>query len=236
MSRAQNHPLTLAIDIGGTGIKMMVLDIKGSPVTKYFREPTPIPATFEAVSQKVVNMISTLMSQFDRISVGFPGVVRNGMIKTAPNMHPSWIGIDFQRHLQDLTHVPTRVANDADVQGYGDISDRGVELVITLGTGMGSALFVEGKLVPNLELGHHPFLNNKTYEEFLGKDAFENDGVEKWNEALKQAIFFWELTFNYDTLYLGGGLAHHINITLPNSVKIGENIQGVLGGMKLWEN
>jgi polyphosphate glucokinase len=134
-----------------------------------------------------------------------------------------------------MTSHPARVANDADVQGFGDISGKGVELVITLGTGLGSALFLNGKLVPNLELAHHPFRNNQTYEALLGKVALQKNGVAKWRANLKRAILLWQQTFNYDILYLGGGYAKKINFKLPNYVKISDNIEGILGGIKLWE-
>lgn len=226
---------TLAIDVGGTAIKMMVIDSKGKPLTKYRVESTPRPATVKSVLFVIHAMIQNLNCHFDRVSSGFPGVVQNGVIKTAPNMHPSWIGINYQYELQHLTHRPARVGNDADVQGYGDVSGHGVELVITLGTGMGSALFLNGKLVPNLELAHHPFKNNKTYEQILGKAALIKNGVTAWRKNLKQAMVLWQQTFNYDKLYLGGGYAHKINFELPASAKLSDNVEGVLGGIKLWE-
>ena len=226
---------TLAIDIGGTAIKMMVIDAKGLPLTKYMRELTPHHATVNAVCRLIDNMIQRIPVQFDRVSAGFPGVVQNGIIGTAHHLHPSWIGINFQKKLQDITGKPARIANDADVQGFGDVSGNGVELVITLGTGVGSALFLNGKLVPNLELGHHPFHDNLTYEDWLGKAALQKHGVKRWRENLKKAILLWQQTFNYDKLYLGGGYAHKINFKLPPSAKISDNIEGILGGIKLWQ-
>lgn len=234
-TKKTKSPTTLSIDIGGTAIKMMVLNSKGSPLTKYIRKSTPKPATVSAVCQLIGKMIQALNVKFDRVSSGFPGVVQHGVIMTAVNMDASWIGFDFQKELQSITGVAARVANDADVQGLGDVSGHGVELVITLGTGVGSALFLNGQLVPNLELGHHPFQNNKTYEDCLGKAALQKHGLHKWRKNLKAAITLWQQTFNYEKLYLGGGNAHKINFKLPASVKISDNIEGVLGGIKLWE-
>jgi polyphosphate glucokinase len=110
-------PSTLSIDIGGTGIKMMVVDPRGRPLTGYIRELTPHPATMIAVCHLLSQMIQRLNVKFDRVSAGFPGVIKNGVITTAVNMHPSWIGINFQKKLQHMTDHPARVANDADIQG-----------------------------------------------------------------------------------------------------------------------
>lgn len=233
--KREKTPTTLAIDIGGTAIKLMVIDAKGAPLTEYLIEKTPQPATVKAVCHLLLQMIARLALPFDRISAGFPGVIKNGIIFTAVNMHPSWIGINFERELQRLTRRKARVANDADVQGYGTVSGHGVELVITLGTGLGSALFLDGKLIPNLELGHHPFSDNQTYEQKLGKAALERDGLQIWQANLKKAIPLWLQTFNCDRLYLGGGFAHKINFELPSGVILSNNVEGVLGGLKLWE-
>ena len=230
----KSGPLTLSIDIGGTSIKMMILDSKGKSKTAYMRELTPQPATHKKLLALIDTMIKREPISFDRVSAGFPGVVENGVVKTAAHLHSSWVGKNLQKDLQSLTGKPARVANDADVQGEGDIIGKGVELVITLGTGMGSALFIDGKLVPNLQLGHHPFLEGKIYEDFLAKTAFEKNGKRRWNADLKKAIALWDKTFNYEHLYLGGGNAANITFTLPKNVKISNNIEGILGGIKLW--
>ncbi len=181
-------------------------------------------------------MIQSLTVNFDRVSAGYPGVVMRGVVKTASNLDASWIDVNLQQKLEEISGKPVRVANDADVQGLGDISAKGLELVITLGTGVGSALFYNGKLIPNLELGHQPFMDNLSYEELLSKEYFETQGELKWRMNLKRAIQMWSMIFNYDMLYLGGGFAHIVKFELPENVKICENIKGVLGGIKLWEN
>jgi polyphosphate glucokinase len=233
-SKETSALFTLAIDIGGTGIKMMVLDKQGNPQTAYKIEPTPHPATHEKLLALLETMIKQETVNFDRVSAGFPGVILDGVVKTAHNLDPSWVGKNLQKDLALITGKPVRVANDADVQGEGDICGKGVELVITLGTGVGSALFINGELVPNLQLAHHPFIDNKTYEDILGKAAFEAHGEVVWNNYLKQAMTLWEQTFNYQHLYLGGGFSGKISFLLPENVKISSNIEGVLGGIKLW--
>ena len=171
---------------------------------------------------------------FDRVSVGFPGVVRHGVTVTAPNLAQSWKGFDLAKALSKKVGKPVKVANDADVQGFGAIAGRGVELVVTLGTGFGSALFVDGTLVPNLEVAHHPFKRNRTYEDLLGIEALKKVGNKKWNNRLKRAIASLEQLFNYDSLYLGGGNAKRITFKLPRNAKVVENIAGLLGGIALW--
>lgn len=229
------RPLTLSVDIGGTGIKMMVLDANGKPITERIREETPHPATKNAVLKVIYKMISA-HSDFDRISVGFPGVVVHGVVKTAPNLDFSWEGCNLEKLLITKTQKPARVINDAGVQGYGDIKGQGVELVITLGTGMGCSLFVNGTYVPNLELAHHPFHKDKTYEEFLGNHALKKQGKKKWNKHVKQAFELMQRIFNFDTLYVGGGNAKNISFKLPKNIKLCDNTAGILGGIKLWEH
>jgi polyphosphate glucokinase len=230
---SSNAPQTLAVDIGGSGIKVMVLDDIGNPLTDRDRVETPSPAS----PQPILTAVSQLAAgkTFDRVSVGFPGVVKRGVIMTAANLDSSCIGFNLESALvQELGH-PVRVINDADMQGLGAVAGVGVELVITLGTGVGSALFLNGQLVPNLELGHHPFRKGETYEEQLGRAALDSVGKKKWNERLEKAIATLEYFFNYDTLYIGGGNAKHVAIGLPANVKIVPNVSGLLGGIALWK-
>ena len=226
---------TLAIDIGGTGIKALILSATGKPLTERSRVKTPRPATPQAVINAIVEMAKQ-QGEFDRVSVGFPGVVRRGVTVTAPNLNGKWGGFHLADALSKKLGVPVRVANDADVQGFGVIAGHGVELVVTLGTGFGSGLFLDGKLVPNLELGHHPFQKDKTYEELLGDAVRKKIGMKKWNKRLVRAIQTLDLVFNYDRLYIGGGNAERITVKLPSNVKIVSNVAGLLGGLALWRD
>lgn len=232
MNESNKSVRTLAVDIGGSGIKVMVLDETGNPLSDRSRLKTPQPAK----PQPVIATIVTLAQEqtYDRVAVGFPGVVQHGIVKTAVNLDPDWLGFDLAATLAEKLAHPVRAANDADIQGFGAISGSGVELVITLGTGFGSALFVDGKLVPNLEMGHHPFRKKETYEEQLGRAALEAEGKKKWNSRLSKAIAHLEHLFNYDTLYIGGGEAKNIDFDLPANAQIVPNITGLLGGIKLW--
>jgi len=225
--------LTLAIDVGGSGIKSMVLKVDGSAHTKNIRVETPRPAKPPAVIAAIANLAQT-QGAFDRVSVGFPGVVRQGITKGAINLDPDWDNFDLGTVLSNQLGKPVRIANDADVQGLAAIAGTGTELVITLGTGFGSALFIDGKLVPNLELGQHQYRSGNTYEDRLGQRAFEKVGQKVWNQRLNKAIGAIAYLFNYDYLYIGGGNAKKVTTKLPANVKIVPNILGLIGGLALW--
>jgi polyphosphate glucokinase len=231
-----NGKRTLAIDIGGTGLKALILSISGEPLTERARVITPQPAHPEAVLERLWMLIEPL-GEFDRVSVGFPGVVVEGVIATAPNLGTKeWQGFDLAGAIADRTQRPARVLNDAGVQGYGVIEGRGTEMILTLGTGMGCALYSDGKYVPNLELAHHPFKKGKTYEEYIGKKALEKIGKRKWNKRVQQVIEQVLPIFNPRKLYLGGGNAKKIKFELPENVVRTENVAGLLGGIALWHD
>jgi polyphosphate glucokinase len=226
-------PRTLSIDIGGTGLKALILDARGAPLTDRARVPTPRPATPKALLGAIEKLIAPLM-RYDRISAGFPGVVIHGVTKTAPNLHPSWVGFPLARTLARRLRKPARVLNDAGVQGFGVIEGKGLELVLTLGTGLGSALFYEGVYIPNLELAHHPFRRGDTYEDYLGLRALRAVGKKKWNKRVARALEQIEPIWNPRRIYLGGGNARHLRIALPPHVRITPNAAGLLGGIALW--
>lgn len=226
---------TLSIDIGGSGTKVMVLDEAGNPLTERARVDTPNPATPERILDAILGLVST-QGEFDRVSVGYPGVVRAGVVETAANLDSTWVGFNLGQALTEKLEKPVRVANDADIQGLGAIRGHGVELMVTLGTGFGSALFINGRLVPNLELAHHPFRKGQTYEEQLGRAALEEAGKKRWNRRLEKAIAELEHLFNYDALYIGGGEAKKVSLNLPPNATIVPNILGLVGGIALWRD
>jgi len=213
----------------------MIVSPNGKPLTKRARVKTPRPATPAALLKTIVALVKQ-QGKFARVSVGFPGVVRRDVTVTAPNLDGNWRNFKLAETLSKKLGKPVRVANDADVQGFGAIAGQGVELVITMGTGMGSALFVDGRLVPNLEMAHHPFQRGRTYEELLGDKARKKIGKKKWNRRLVRAIRTLDHLFNYDHLYIGGGNAKKISVKLPANAKIVENVAGLLGGIALWRD
>lgn len=230
---SQSHTTTLSIDVGGSGIKGMVLGADGQPLNERIREETPRPAGPETVLATIVEVASR-QPKYDRISIGFPGVVKLGVVRTAPNLDGDWNGVPLADEIARRAGAPCRAANDADVQGYGAIEGSGVEMVLTLGTGLGSSIFTNGHLVPNLELGHHPFTKGKTYEEMLGQAARKRSGTKKWNKRVRQAIEQIMPIWNPRRLYLGGGNARKLTIELPDNVVRVPNVAGILGGVRLW--
>lgn len=223
---------TLAVDIGASGIKALIMDESGRPLTVHDRIKTPFPSTPVAVL-RVIRRLAKKQGRFDRVAVGFPGVVRNGSIETESNLDRKWRGFRLAEKLEAKLGKPVRVANDADMHGFGAISGRGVELVITLGTGFGSALFLNGNLVPNLEIALYP-QDGKNYGQRLGNAARKKVGNRKWNIRLSHAIDALLRVFNYDHLYIGGGNSKKVTLKLPPGVTIVPNVTGLLGGIELW--
>jgi polyphosphate glucokinase len=227
---------TLAIDIGGTGIKAALLDPSGQMISDRRRLPTPPkPVSPEALIAALDEAIAEL-GAFDRVSVGFPGYVRDGHIVTAPHLGTeSLAGFDLQTELARHWGKPVRVLNDADVQGYGAIRGRGIEMVLTLGTGAGTALFRDGELMPHLELAHHPIRGKKTYDEYVGKAARDRKGRKAWNRRVLRVITVLREVVRFDHLYIGGGNAADLDLPLPPDVTIVPNTDGLTGGIRLWE-
>jgi len=128
------------------------------------------------------------------------------------------------------------VANDADVQGLAVIAGKGVEMVITLGTGFGTGLYLDGRLGPHLELSHHPFRKGETYDEQLGNAARKDVGKKQWNKRVKKAIDNLRALTNFDHLYIGGGNAKKIDFELDPDVTIVSNEAGIRGGVALWQD
>jgi polyphosphate glucokinase len=224
----------LAIDIGGTGLKAAILNGDGEMMTERIRVVTPHPVTPDGLVEALTKLIEPL-GAFDYVSVGFPGVVRNGKIITAPNLGTDVMkGFDLAAALQARLGKPVRVINDADMQGYGAIEGNGLEMVITLGTGFGSALFMDGHLAPHLEIAHLPFRKDKDYDQQVGDKARKKIGKRAWNRRVEHAISTLRVLTNFDRLYIGGGNASKINFKLDPDVTIISNECGIRGGAWLW--
>lgn len=225
----------LAIDVGGTGIKASVLDAEGNMLTDRVRVKTPHPCTSDDLLAEIVKLVGMLQgAAFNRISVGFPGVVRRGTILTAANLGPQLRGFALADALSQHFNHPCRVINDADMQGLAVVHGHGVELVITLGTGLGSALFSEGQLAPHLELAHHPFRKGETYEEQIGNLALKQAGPKKWNRRVGLAIETLRALTTFDHLFIGGGNAQLVDFKLDGDTEIIDNANGIKGGAWLW--
>lgn len=224
----------LSIDIGGSRIKAILLDAQGNTLVEYKRLDTPAPST----PQNVVRAIGVLAQGFPgftHVSVGFPGYVKKGIVQTAPNLGTGyWRGTDLSGELSRLLGSPVRVVNDADLQGLGIAKGNGLEMVVTLGTGFGTAVLIDGVLLPHLELAHHPFSKDREYDEYIGNRGFLEAGAEKWNKRLQKVINTLITVFNYDHLYISGGNAKRISFTLHNNITLATNMDGIKGGAKLW--
>jgi polyphosphate glucokinase len=198
------------------------------------RIDTPRPATPDAVVVTAVE-VARRLGEFDRIACGFPGVVEDGIVRTAPNLDGAWGGYRLADDLTLRLGKPARVANDADVQGLAVVEGNGVEMVLTLGTGMGSGLYIDGKCVWNLELAHHTYDGEVSYEDRVDDSQRKALGNKKWRRRVKAVVEHIQPVFNPRRIYLGGGNAARLDpAELPGNVTIVDNKAGILGGLKLW--
>jgi len=176
------------------------------------------------------------LGRFDRVSIGFPGVVRVGCVLTAPNLGTEdWRRFPLAGELARHFGKPARMLNDASIQGLGVIGGRGVECVLTMGTGMGFALFEDGRLGPHLEMSQHPVTGDKTYDEYVGHATLQKIGAKHWNKRMRKVIGSMQRLTAYDMLYIGGGNARLITPPLPEPVKLVSNEAGITGGVRLWD-
>jgi polyphosphate glucokinase len=232
---AKRGKLTLAIDVGGTRLKAGLLDQAGDMVAGPNRVDTPQNPFPQVVVDALVELAAPL-GHFDRISVGFPGVVRRGQVLTAPNLGtPEWRHFPLAASLTDKLGKPARMLNDAEVQGLGVISGKGLECVLTLGTGMGFGLFQDGRPAPHLELSQHPIHKGKTYDQFIGVVAFREVGHKRWNRRLRRVLAGVTTLVGFDTLYIGGGNAKHVDLELASNIHLVSNEAGITGGVRLWD-
>jgi polyphosphate glucokinase len=225
-----------------------VLDAAGRLIADRVRVPTTYPCPPDSLVATLAVLVAPLPA-FDRVSIGFPGVVRKGVVLTAPHfvtrsgpgspvvgkLLAAWTGFDLAGAMTTRLGRPVRVANDADLQGLEVVSGSGLEFVVTLGTGVGTALLLDGKLAPHLELAHHPFRKGETYNEQIGEAALRKIGAKRWRKRTEEALANFQCLLNYDRLYVGGGNARVLAGHVDPSVTIVDNIAGILGGIRLWE-
>ena len=204
---------------------MLLSDLR-RPLRRRVRRETPPSGKPSAVMDVVIE-VAKRFEPFDRVAVGFPGVIIDGIVKQAPNLSPEWQNFNIGEALRSTLKKPVRVANDADVQGFGAIAGKGVELVVTLGTGVGTSLFVDGRLVPNLEMGRNKLRNA----------ALQRIGKKRWNKRLGSFIAKLEGIFHFHRLYIGGGNSASVDVSkLPPNVTVVSNLNGLIGGLALWRD
>ncbi|MEO7174495.1 MAG: polyphosphate--glucose phosphotransferase [Saprospiraceae bacterium] len=234
----------LGIDIGGTGIKGGVVDTDtGQLLTERVKVLTPVPSTPKSVA-KVVNDIAAKFDFKGPIGLGFPAIIRKGIVCSASNIDHSWIGTNSETLFTEETGQPCFVANDADVAGfaemaYGEVpSSEGVVLFLTIGTGIGSALFIDGKLVPNSEMGHLYWTNGEIAEKYISNKVRKAEGMswELFGKRLNRYLLHIEKLFSPELIIIGGGISKDFGefksqLTLPVKVipAILQNSAGVIG-------
>jgi len=224
----------LTIDIGGTGLKAAVVDRKGDLVSVYRRVPTPHPCP-PALLVKTLAALVAPFKGYDAVSIGFPGVVRGTRVVTAPHLGTElYAGFDLAGKLSKTLRKPVRLVNDADLQGMAVVKGKGLELVVTFGTGFGSALFRDGELMPHLEIAHMPARRKKTFDDYLGDKERKKIGNKRWNRRVEQMLPLLYTLLHYDRLYIGGGNAKRLAFALPRNARTVPNIAGIKGGAGPW--
>ena len=243
---------TLTVDCGGTGIKASVLDQAGRVLIDFPYLKTPYPLS----PIKLIGIIQDFVHadpRITRVTVGLPGMIRNGKVVVIPhyinnngprsavdpNLKKTWYGFDMQSLLHKRLKLPTLVLNDAEVHAAAVIEGKGLETVLTFGTGLGSAIFSDGHLAPHLEISHATIRYGKSIDAWIGEQSRRRMGNQLWSRRVKSLIQELYPMIIWDKLYIGGGNAQRISKSALKSfdykVKIIPNSAGVTGGVKAWE-
>jgi polyphosphate glucokinase len=224
----------LAFDIGGAGLKAAIVGPTGKFLSDKLRVETPHPCPPKLMVKLLTGMVTPL-GKFDAITIGFPGYVKNGVVHTAPNLGTGdWAGFALEKALAKALGKPARLRNDADVQGLGAIKGKGLELVVTLGTGFGTAWFEDGDLLPHLEFAHVPMHHRHDFDAYIGEVQRKQISATKWNRRVQASLEILRVVFNYDHLYIGGGNARRIRFKLPDNASIISNDDGMIGAAFVW--
>ncbi|QGZ59089.1 ROK family protein [Paraburkholderia acidiphila] len=228
----------LAIDIGGTGLKAAIVDANGAMRTERIRVATPHPCPPALLVDTLATLVEPLLKQYPstHVSIGFPGFVRNNHVLTAPHLGPDgWNDVPLAQMLGERLGITSvRMINDAEMQGLAAIEGQGLEFVMTLGTGVGTAMLRDGELMPHLELAHHPVSKKRAYDEYIGDAARKKAGSKRWNARVEKIIGILDSLVHYDKLWIGGGNAARLTFDLPPNVATVSNERGIEGGARLW--
>lgn len=211
----------LVVDIGGTNIKVAMAD----------RGPFKAPSGPTLTPAGLIQAVRTLTESWDYecISIGYPGPVVNGRIVSEPhNLGEGWVGFDFERAFER----PVKLVNDAVLQAVGSYRG-GRMLFLGLGTGLGSALILNGSIEP-MELGHLPYKKGRTYEDYLGRAGLLRRGKKRWRKAVADVTERLRAALQVDDVVLGGGNAKLLK-TLPAGARLGANANAIIGGTELWK-
>lgn len=224
----------LCIDVGGTGLKAAVISPRGKYLVKRVRVKTPRHRKPKQIVKALADLAAPL-GAFDHVTIGFPGVVKKGVVISAPSFGTGdWKGFALAEAMQKTFGVPVKLLNDADVQGLAAIRGKGLELVCTLGTGFGTAWFRDGELMPHMDLAHLVIHRRDDFDIYIGDQTRRKIGVRHWNKRIKKLIAVLDTVFAYDHLYLGGGNSRLVSLPLPRNVTIVSNDAGMEGGAFAW--
>ena len=210
----QENQYILGIDVGASGIKGGIVDLKkGELLAERIRLETPSPATPEAMAKTFSELVK-LHNWKGPIGCGFPAIVKNGVAQSAANISKDWIGKNVSKMLSKACKLPVEVLNDADAAGIAEMrfglgkEEPGVVLLVTIGSGLGSALFLDGELIPNTEFGHLK-LNGKPIEHYASNNARKRDSLEwhEWGERFNEFLHYVNRIVNPDLILLGGGIS-----------------------------
>ena len=225
----------LCIDVGGTGLKAAVIAPSGKYLVKRHRIKTPKHRKPRHIV-KVLTELAAPMGGFDHVTIGFPGVVKDGRVIIAPHFGTrDWKGFDLAGVMRKKLGKPVKLLNDADVQGLAVIRGKGLELVCTLGTGFGTAWFRDGELMPHMDLAHLVVHKKDDLDIYVGDGTRRKIGNSQWNRRIKKLIGVLQTVFAYDRLYLGGGNSRCVKFRLPRNVTIVSNDAGMEGGAFAWK-
>jgi polyphosphate glucokinase len=243
---------TLTFDCGGGGIKASVLDGAAAMRVAPLRVPTPYPLPPARFVSTLVELAGRLPAA-DRVTVGMPGMIRHGIVvatphyitsagprsRVDPRLAAAWAGFDVRAAVAERFGLPVLVLNDAEVHGAGLVSGTGLELVLTLGTGLGCALFDDGVLAPHLELSHAPVRRRRTYDTYIGEHERRLLGNTLWSRRVSTVVQGLRPVVHWDRLYLGGGNARLLTprsvAAMGAGVVIVPNTAGILGGSRAWD-
>lgn len=244
--------LTLAIDCGGGGIRGSVLDVRGQLLTDPQRAVTPYPLP-PARLVEVISSLAAELPQADRLTVGMPGMIRAGRVtftphyicrsgprtRVMPELVEAWAGFDMADALRQRLDLPVRVLNDAEMHGYGIMRGVGLEMIMTLGTGLGNAIFDDGVLAPHMELSAAIGRWGLTHDEYIGEHERIRLGDSHWSRRVRALVAALEPVFHWDHLYIGGGNAPRISpavvARLGERASIVPNAAGISGGVRAWD-
>ncbi len=238
---------TLSLDVGGSGIKAMVLNELGEPVSERSRVDTPYPCPPELFLKTIQELVAEQPS-FDRVSVGFPAMVRDGRTLRVvvfaravkggprdPELFALWDGFELQHAISEIFDVPTLLINDADMQGCAVVTGIGMEFIVTLGTGVGTALFHNGDLLPHMELSHGEFAG-ASIDRAIGDARRKILGNKEWRPLVTSALIDFDAKIFPDKIFVGGGNSKHLREEdLINGCEIVPNAAGLIGGVRAWE-